>query len=212
MKRRNFLKKLTATAAGGVLCGQTSVRVLAAQEGQAPASPSAKAIRGLIEKDGKLWQPIQFSFQHSGQDATAVVRVDGVQRGQQTVTAGVQTLEALIPPVETVRTAQVSVEVAGKTLPATVALQPVRRMTLYVLPHSHNDIGYTDVQAAIAEKQMRNLRQGIELARRTAHYPEGSRFIWNMEGLWACPRPIGPNSLRLSEKAGSGSTECTATN
>jgi hypothetical protein len=185
MKRRNFLKKLTATAAGGVLCGQTSVRVLAAQEGQATASPSAKAIRGLIEKDGKLWQPIQFSFQHSGQDATAVVRVDGVQHGQQTVTAGAQTLEALIPPVETVRTAQVSVEVAGKTLPATVALQPVRRMTLYVLPHSHNDIGYTDVQAAIAEKQMRNLRQGIELARRTAHYPEGSRFIWNMEGLWA---------------------------
>ncbi len=184
MKRRNFLKKLTATAAGGVLCSQASVKVLAAQEGQASSSPKTKVIRGLIEKDGKLWQPIQFSFQHAGEATTAVVKVDGIERGQQKVATGTQTLEVLIPPVDTERTAQVSVEVAGQTLSASATVKPVRKVTTYILIHSHNDIGFTDSQAVIEERQMRNLRVGIDLARQTARYPKGSQFIWNVEVLW----------------------------
>jgi alpha-mannosidase len=60
-----------------------------------------------------------------------------------------------------------------------------RELTIYVLPHSHVDIGYTEVQTAIEEKQLNNLLAGIAAARRTASYPEGARFVWNLEGLWA---------------------------
>jgi alpha-mannosidase len=57
-------------------------------------------------------------------------------------------------------------------------------MLIYALPHSHHDLGYTDLQANVEEKQIRNIARGIELARKTADYPEGSPFVWNLEVLW----------------------------
>ena len=63
-------------------------------------------------------------------------------------------------------------------------LKPVRQMSIYILPHSHHDLGYTDLQANVEEKQILNITRGIELARKTASYPEGSRFVWNLEVLW----------------------------
>jgi alpha-mannosidase len=63
--------------------------------------------------------------------------------------------------------------------------EPVRPLTIYVLPHSHTDIGYTEIQTAVAKKQVDNLLQGISDARRTADYPAGARFVWNVEVAWA---------------------------
>jgi alpha-mannosidase len=65
-----------------------------------------------------------------------------------------------------------------------IILTPVRKVQVYILPHSHHDLGYTDLQANIEEKQMLNISKGIALARRTANYPEGARFVWNLEVLW----------------------------
>ncbi len=67
---------------------------------------------------------------------------------------------------------------------ATITLKPVRKILVYILPHSHHDLGYTDLQANVEEKQMRNITLGMDLARRTAAYPEGARFVWNLEVLW----------------------------
>ena len=66
-----------------------------------------------------------------------------------------------------------------------IALQPVKKMTIYILPHSHNDIGYTEIQTNVEKKQMNNLLAGIDYARRTKNYPEGARFVWTLEGLYA---------------------------
>ncbi|MBU6400021.1 MAG: hypothetical protein KGS61_06865, partial [Verrucomicrobia bacterium] len=80
----------------------------------------------------------------------------------------------------------VVVEVDGATVASgEVVLKPVRHLTIYLLPHSHTDIGYTQIQTAIQQKQVQNLLDGIAAARRTADYPEGARFVWNVEVLWA---------------------------
>jgi hypothetical protein len=72
------------------------------------------------------------------------------------------------------------------TVPSqSVAIEPARKLTIYILPHSHTDIGYTAVQTDIEEKQVNNLLQGLAAARRTADYPEGARFVWNVEVGWA---------------------------
>ena len=47
------------------------------------------------------------------------------------------------------------------------------------------DIGYTEIQTAIEARQVQNLLDGMAAAKRTAGYPEGSRFVWNVEVLWA---------------------------
>lgn len=99
---------------------------------------------------------------------------------------GPHTEEFSIPTADRERRFSIVVADAAKTVLARrdVAVAAFRELTIYILPHSHVDIGYTEIQTAIEEKQLNNLLAGIEAARRTADYPEGSRFVWNLEGLW----------------------------
>ncbi|MFH1719900.1 MAG: glycoside hydrolase, partial [Planctomycetota bacterium] len=66
-----------------------------------------------------------------------------------------------------------------------VTINPVRKWEIYVLHHSHVDIGYTHVQTEVVRKHWDYFKQVVELARKTADYPAGSRFKWNVEVLWA---------------------------
>ena len=65
------------------------------------------------------------------------------------------------------------------------ALQPVAKKTIYLLHHSHNDIGYTHVQDEVERMQWKNLRDAARLAGETRDLPDGSRFKWNTEVMWA---------------------------
>jgi alpha-mannosidase len=184
MRRRDLLKQLAATA-GGLVCGLRPLGASPERQEQQAATPAAFPIRGLIEKDGTLFQPVRLSVTPADAGSTAICRIDGAERLRQIIAPDSRTIDILAPAVDAERTVNVEVTIAGRTNSYSVTLKPVRKVRIYVLPHSHNDIGYTDLQAAVEEKQIRNLHQGIDLARRTAAYPEGARFAWNMEGLWA---------------------------
>ena len=64
------------------------------------------------------------------------------------------------------------------------AVKPVRKWVVYLLPHSHVDIGYTDIQPEVERKHWQILDQALELCRKTADYPLGARFKWNSEVAW----------------------------
>jgi hypothetical protein len=67
---------------------------------------------------------------------------------------------------------------AAVTVPAT------KQWTVYIYPHAHLDIGYTNVQDMVEKLQVRNIDVGIDLAQKTQHYPAGARFVWNPEATW----------------------------
>jgi alpha-mannosidase len=48
----------------------------------------ATPIRGLVKRDGRLLQPVQIAFQHSGANATAVIRLNGEEVDRRTLSAG----------------------------------------------------------------------------------------------------------------------------
>ncbi len=136
-------------------------------------------------KDGRLQQPIQITLRHSGANETAVTKLDGAEVDSRVLSAGVSTFQVFIAPVSVTQDVNVTVAVGDATAYIKVTLQPVRKLLVYILPHSHHDLGYTDIQANIEEKQMRNISLAIDLARKTADYPEGARFAWNLEVLWS---------------------------
>jgi hypothetical protein len=157
-----------------------------------------KPVRAVQERDGKAVQPILVTLRHFGEEADAVVRVEGVppsNRGQDardtsatrlSLKSGMQETELMVGAVETETKRQISVEVSGKTVASReVTLKPVKKLTVYITPHSHTDIGYTEIQTAIETKQVQNLVDGMAAAKRTADYPPGARFVWNVEVLWA---------------------------
>ena len=151
---------------------------------------------GLIEHRGKTLQPVQVSFRHFGAPTHALIKLNGIVATNLALSSGRLTCEMLVPAVEKKTPLAVAVEAEGKRLATqNVTLEPVRKLTVYLLPHSHTDIGFTQIQTAIEKKQINNLVRGIQYARRTASYPAGARFVWNVEVLWAADLYLN----RLSE-------------
>lgn len=79
--------------------------------------------------------------------------------------------------------------VIGKNKISKALIVPsLRQWTVYIYPHSHVDIGYTNTQANVEIIHKRNLDNAIELAEKTKNYPEGARYVWNPEVTWPIER------------------------
>jgi hypothetical protein len=138
----------------------------------------------LVTRNGKLMQPIQITLENGVAGTTAVTKLNGAEIDSRVLSAGANTFQVLSDPVTAPQSGTIAVVIDDASASAPIKLQPVRKLLVYVLPHSHHDLGYTDIQPHIEEKQIRNIAAAIDLARKTADYPEGSRFIWNLEVLW----------------------------
>jgi alpha-mannosidase len=184
MKRRDVLKGLSLVAPGAIWPRSLWPELVAQQQAAANATRLATPVRGLARKDGRLMQPIYIAPPSAVPGAAVVTGVNGIEVDQRTLSPDQTSFPVFVDPVDAPKEVQVTVSAGTSAASATVKLQPVRKVTVYILPHSHHDLGYTDLQAKIEEKQMHNITLGIDLARRTAGYPEGARFVWNLEVLW----------------------------
>ena len=79
-----------------------------------------------------------------------------------------------------------------------IKLAPIHEKTIYLLPHSHVDIGYTHVQNEVEQIQWQNIRDAISFSKQTSNYPKGAQFKWNSEVMWAVDSYLA--SCTISEK------------
>jgi len=75
-----------------------------------------------------------------------------------------------------------------KQIVTNVTIPPKRQWTVYIYPHSHVDIGYTNTHENVELIHKRNLIYGIDLAKKTRDYPKDARYLWNPEVLWPVER------------------------
>lgn len=198
MRRREILKGLTATAGSALL--PSGLLGLGQEPVRNSNQPLAVAIRALTRKNGILLQPIQISLPHAGLSALAVTKINGNEVDRRPVTDGINVFSVYAKPVDRVQDVSVVVEVGDRPASTVISLHPVRKLRAYILPHSHHDLGYTDLQPKIEERQMHNIDLGIDLAGKTAGYPEGSRFVWNLEVLWSADLYMRRRSPSEKEK------------
>jgi alpha-mannosidase len=183
MKRRDLLKSLTMVA-GSSLCPGSGWSQAAAPSKEMQQGKLAVPVRALLRKEGALLQPVEITLDNHGSAGLAITRVEGQEVDRRQAQPGSNVFEIYLKPVTAVQNVTVTVDLNGATQTQSIEPKPVRQMLIYALPHSHHDLGYTDLQANVEEKQIRNITRGIDLARKTAGYPEGSRFVWNLEVLW----------------------------
>lgn len=81
-----------------------------------------------------------------------------------------------------------SLQIGEETLSREVIVPAMRHWTVYIYPHSHVDIGYTNTQENVEFIHKRNLDVAMDLAEKTADYPEDARFRWNPEVTWPIER------------------------
>ena len=160
--------------------------------GESDARPTGIVIDGrtvqVIDRKGDtLVQPFNVTLDSPyAAPVKAVLQVAGQEPKPVELAFGRQTVTFTLPAAEAAQTVGISLEACGdQVATSSVSVKPAVKRTVYILPHSHTDIGYTALQADIEEKQINNLLQGMAEARRTAGYPKGARFVWNVEVLWA---------------------------
>lgn len=183
------LNRLSLTTLSGswLLYDSLALEAAGARLGPPPAQVVGSAVTAPVLRrtaDGPR-QSVDLAVWHGGEPVEATIEAAGAR---QTVSLrpGRQTVSWLCEPVSEATELPVRLIVGGEALvEQRVTLEPVRRWEFYVLPHSHVDIGYTHLQADVEAAQIRYLKQAIEAARATESYPEGSRFRWNVEVLWA---------------------------
>ncbi|MEI7909239.1 MAG: polysaccharide lyase family protein [Verrucomicrobiota bacterium] len=166
---------------------------------------SVRSTPALVDKGGKLFQPVALSVVCLGTPQDAAVCVNGAETGRVKLAQGSQEFETLVPAVDKVTQATISLVTDGKTLASrTLTLTPVRKWEVYVLMHSHTDIGYTDIQPNIEKKQAQNVIRALDLIRATKDYPAGAKFKWNLEVMWTADqfaRVATPQQLREFDQA-----------
>jgi len=144
-----------------------------------------KGLPFVFRHEGMLYQSAALSLLNTGNPGTLTVKIAGLTPQVQQMMEGNNQWEIRVPMVTKDSALTVTLEKDRKLIgERTITLQPVVLKTVYILPHSHNDIGYTEIQTAVEKKQIDNLLKGIEYARKTKDYPEGARFVWNLEGTY----------------------------
>jgi alpha-mannosidase len=83
-----------------------------------------------------------------------------------------------IPKFNGPAAAEVKLRVNGKSRTMPVTLKPARQWTIFVVPHAHLDIGFTDYQAKVAEVHNRNVDKLLEEIQRFSEM----RFC--LDGSW----------------------------
>ena len=90
-----------------------------------------------------------------------------------------------MPSVEQATKAEVTLLYGSKNLMATVELRPVRKWEIHLIHQTHLDIGYTHKQADVLQRQIDHFYKALDYIDASKDYPQGERFKWHPEGMWA---------------------------
>jgi len=149
-------------------------------------TPRLRPEPALVIEGGRTQQLIRLSLDNLIGNRTLRITGPGDRHAGGPLNVGANVTLLRIDPAVAEREIPVLFLVDGRQVSRTsLALKPVTRREIYLLPYSHNDIGYTDLQPNIERKQWRNLDQALDLIATTRDYPPGAAFTWNLEVVWA---------------------------
>ncbi|UCC83722.1 MAG: hypothetical protein JSW46_01965 [Gemmatimonadota bacterium] len=111
-----------------------------------------------------------------------------------------------IPVLEVERETEVALEfqVDEHHTATTFAVAPVRRMDVYLIHHTHLDIGYTHHQDEVERLQWSHMEDALRLGAASESYPEEAHFVWHPEGLWAVESYLATHGDEENERLREG--------
>ena len=137
----------------------------------------------LFKKEGKMVQQIiadiksdrtaQITFSVAGN-----VQKDSIKKGNNLILLNINSVSS--PRNINIKVEGVK-ELAGN-YPLTVT--PVKKWEIYLVQHSHTDIGYTRPQSEILAEHMRYIDYALDYCDQTDALPDEARFRWSCESAW----------------------------
>lgn len=140
----------------------------------------------VVEEDSKEFRTILIPIRCYGEPVNAKLSITENDPIDVALTTGWNKILYRAKEVTQDKFASIEVKQGEKTLATRdFVLSPAKPITIYLVPHSHNDIGYTHIQSEVEKIQHENILKALELIESTKDYPEEARFCWSAEVLWA---------------------------
>jgi hypothetical protein len=92
--------------------------------------------------------------------------------------------DLLLPEVSAPTTGVATLASGEDTWSTTVEFAPVRRWSVFLVNHSHTDIGFTHPYLDCIDIHVKNLRLALDMIDATAEWPGDSRMRWTVESAW----------------------------
>ncbi|MDR3689719.1 MAG: polysaccharide lyase family protein [Fimbriimonas sp.] len=167
-------------------------------------------------------QPVDFDVANLGHPVAATICLDRgdpipvqLRSGRQTVTAMIRP-QSPTPSGVGQKKERLAIYIHTDHLDSKgfLEVEAVRPWIVYLLPHSHVDIGYTDIQAKVAEMHRRNLFDALKVAKESRGFGTDDRYRFTMEATWILDNFLAdgsPDELRqVADAFQSGIFDCSA--
>jgi len=139
----------------------------------------------LANINGKTMQVIRVDISYPNDHGKAKIEVEG-KTIEIDLILGLNNLEIKIDPIPVEKEITMNLSIDGQKQPSQqIAIRPVTQRSIYLMSHSHNDIGYSDLQTDVMKKQIKNINDALDLIKKSQNYPIEARYKWNVEILWA---------------------------
>ena len=108
---------------------------------------------------------------------------------------GEEKVQFLVHEFQPQSEAQLTVEIDGGKQHYKQSIDPAKQWTVYIVPHIHVDVGYSDYQAKVAAIQSRTIDEAMDM---TAKHPE---FRFSLDGEWDLQQFLQTRSLAQQQRA-----------
>ena len=167
----------------------------------------------LFHKEGKMVQQILTDFK-SEKTSEIEFFISGKQIQKTAVKKGDNLILLNVPAVSSSKKINISIkgdaDLAG-SYPFTIT--PVKKWEVYLVQHSHTDIGYTRPQSEILAEHMRYIDYALDYCDQTDAMPDEAKFRWTCESAWVTREYLRsrPSSQieRLKKRIAQGRIEVT---
>jgi hypothetical protein len=107
---------------------------------------------------------------------------------------GERRMEFLVPEFKPGTRAAVKVNADGRDYSFRQTLSPARKWTVYLVPHEHLDVGYSDFQTKLAELHSRVIDDAMEMSAKHAE------FSFSLDGYWQAQQYLDGRTEREKER------------
>jgi len=166
-----------------------------------------------VRENGGIYDLLRLEVTHLGSPTAGKLFLNGIAKETFDIIPGSNSFIMTIPEVHHDEIIDVKFEMKGATFQDSIHVNPVRDWIVYLVEHTHTDVGYTEPQNEIMPEQLRYIDYALDYCDETDEYPEDARFRWTCETAWAVQEYLSvrpkPQVERLLKRIREGRIEVT---
>ncbi len=139
----------------------------------------------VVKDNDRLFHSISVDIIHLGAATEATITIGDVRSTVQLET-GFNTTDINLPKVAVSTDLIADIQIPGReSIQKSFTLTPVREWEVYLVQHTHTDIGYTRPQTEILPEHLRYIDHALDFCDQTDHLPDAAKFRWTIETSWS---------------------------